>query len=231
LQAYAQGRDGDALELFQHAVKLDPDFALAYMGVARVHGGSNDDLGAREYVMKAAALKNRLPARDQLYIDAWLARFGPSGPMLDKWRLLGKLYPDYYAAHYNYAYFSWQLENRAAEAITAIEPALSEHDPQRGSVYYTLGYLLLAENRFAEASRNFATAASLGYTAQGLFRAAGMAAQRHFDEALEVIGKAKSNGIPSDDIFMGLEKIALDADQGSLAAARAAADAPIAQWC
>ena len=80
--------------------------------------------------------------------------------MLEKWKLLARLYPDYYAASYNYAYFSWQLENRAADAIQAIEPALSPFDPLRGAAYYTLAYILTAENRFEEAEKNFKTAVS-----------------------------------------------------------------------
>lgn len=214
LQAYGQARRGDALELFRHAVKLDPDFALAYMGVARVYIGASDEANGRDNVLKAVALKDRLPARDQLYLEAWLAKFGPSGPMLEKWRLLGKLYPDYYAAHYNYAFFAWQLENRAAEATEAIQPALSEHDPMRGSVYYTLGYLQVAQNQFDAGMKSFATAAALGYSEQGLFRAAGFAAQRRFDEALAIIEKAKSNGLASEDVFMPLERYAIHVDKG-----------------
>src|SRR5262249_53392478 len=151
LQAMADSHDADALVLFRHALKLDPKFALAYVGIARIYGAADDDVSAFENVKKAVELRDRLPQRDQLYLDAWAARFGPPRDMLEKWKLLARLYPDYYAASYNYAYFSWQLENRAADAIQAIEPALSPFDPLRGTAYYTLAYMLTAENRFEEA--------------------------------------------------------------------------------
>ena len=129
LHAYAHSRQADARGLFQQAVKLDPEFALAYIGIARTYY-SNDDLApAKIYMDKAATLTDRLSARDRLYLDAWLAGFGPSRPLLTKWRLLSQLYPDYYPAYYNYAFFAWELENRAADGIAAIQPALSEHNP------------------------------------------------------------------------------------------------------
>ena len=230
LRAYAlavgaehQERDADALALYRHALDLDPKFALAEMGIARVYVNNDDDAHAIEYVRKAAVLKDRLPNRDQLYVDAWLARFGPPGPMLEKWKLLGQLYPDYYAAHANYAEFAWQYENRYAAAIAAIQPALSEHYPYRASSYYTLASLQTADEQFAPAIENFRLAGSLGDSAHGIFYAAAYAAQRRFDEAWQLLDKSKPAGIPTEDIFLPQEKFAVDADQGRYDQARSLA--------
>ena len=81
--------DADALVLFRHAVKLDPNFALAYIGIARIYAGADDDARRSNTCKKAVALRDRLPQRDQLYLDAWSARFGPPRDMLEKWKLLG----------------------------------------------------------------------------------------------------------------------------------------------
>jgi putative peptide modification system cyclase len=231
LEAYPHSRQADARALFQQAVKLDPEFALAYIGIARTYY-SNDDLAtAKVYFDIAATLQDHLSARDRLYLDARLAGFGPSRPMLAKWKLLSQLYPDYYAAFYGYAYFAWQLENRAADGIAAIQPALSEHNPQRSSAYYTVATMQAVENQFDSALKNFAVAVSLGNPQQGIYRAATYAAQRRFAEADQVLSQAKPIGIATTDIFLPRQGIVQQLDQGHWERARsaiveAAANAP-----
>jgi putative peptide modification system cyclase len=222
LQAFAGNHDSDALVLFRHAVKLDPNFALAYMGIARIYAGADDDANAFEYVKKAVALRDRLPQRDQLYLDAWSARFGPPRDMLEKWKLLARLYPDYYAASYNYAFFSWQLENRAGDGIQAIEPALSPYDPLRGTAYYTLAYMLAADNRFDEADENFKTATSINHH-EGSFYAARFFAQRRFAEGSAVLDRLKPTGIATADLVDQRERIAMNVDLSNWERADAAA--------
>ncbi len=227
LRAYALGLDAyggnhvsDALELFKHAIKLDPNFALAYMGIARVYMISEDEATARTYVAKALTLKDRLPARDQLYLDAWNAQFGPPGPMLEKWRLLAKLYPDYYAASYNYAFSVWQLENRAKDGIDAIQPALSVYDPMRGIAYYTLGYMQAADNQFGESEKSFDTAFSVSREYKGSFYAYLFAAQRRFDEATKILDQIKPQGIATADILIPRDRVGLLVDEGQWKEAR-----------
>ena len=212
VQAYSDSHDADALVLFQHAVKLDPNFALAYIGIARVHAGTDNEAEAFTYVQKALALRDRLPQRDQLYLDAWSARFTSPKVMLEKWKLLGRLYPDYYAASYNYAFFSWQLENRVTDAIQAIQPALSPYDPLRASAYYTLGYMLAADNRFEESEKAFKTSQSIS-DRQGTFYAAMFLAQRKFAEGAAVLDRIKPSGIATSDVFDQRDRITMDIDQ------------------
>jgi putative peptide modification system cyclase len=224
LRAYAHANQADARGLFQQAVSLDPDFALAYIGIARSYFSSDDMATAKQYMDKAAALKDRLSPRDRLYLDALLAGFGPSRPLLQKWKLLAELYPDFYAASYNYAYFAWQCENRAADAIAAIQPALSDHDSLRSNAFYTLASVEVAENRFDAAFKDFATAEALGDTPQGTFRAAAYAAQRRFLQAQQVLSAAKSSGIATTDILAARQGIVIDFDRGNWERARASID-------
>ena len=227
LQAHTESHDADAVELFKHAIKLDPEFALAYMGLARVYKGDDDDATSYTYLQKALSLKDRLPPRDQLYLDAWNAEFGPPGPMLDKWRLLAKLYPDYYAASYNYAFFAWQLENRTGDAIDAIQPALSVYDPLRGVAYYTLGYIQTADNRFDDAGKSFDTALSITADQIGVSYVAYFAVQRRYAEAATTLSKVKPTGIDTEDVLQPLIRTQLNVDRGDLKAARTFAVAQI----
>jgi len=228
LQAFADSHDADALVLFRHAVKLDPNFALAYAGIARIYVGADDDVSAFENVKKAVSLRDRLPQRDQLYLEAWSARFGPPRGMLEKWKLLARLYPDYFAASYNYAFFSWQLENRAADGIQAIEPALSPFDPLRGTAYYTLAYMLTAENRFEEAEKNFKIAQSINHH-EGSFYAALFFAQRRFAEGNAVLDRLKPTGIATADVIEQRERIAMNVDQENWDRAAAVANEQMSQ--
>jgi putative peptide modification system cyclase len=215
LKAYINGHKSDAVNLYEQATKFDPDFALAYIGLARVYAGSDDAASAQRFIARALSLKDRLSARDQLYLDAWAASSGPPGPMLKKWQLLGEIYPDHYAAAYNYAYFAWNMENRAQDAITAIQPALSEHDLLRAGAYNTLAFFQIAENQFDAAEKNFRKAADLGDNNVGEARAAAYGAQRHFGDAERVLDNAKPTGIPATDLNVPLERVVLDIDQGN----------------
>ena len=213
LDAYAHANRRDALELFKHAVKLDPDFALAYMGLARVYLGASDDVQGHMYMEKAVALRNRLPARDQLYVDAWMAAFESPRAMLEKWHLLGTMYPDYYAAHYNYALYAWESENRVSDAIAAIQPALSEHDPMRGSAYYVLAELQAAQEQYASAAENFKKADDYGDHDQGVVRLDVLAAQRKFAEAEAILANMKPISLASEDALLDGPRIAMLLDQ------------------
>jgi putative peptide modification system cyclase len=220
LHAYYHSHQADARGLFQQAVKLDPEFALAYIGIARTYYNNDDIATGKVYMDKAATLEDRLSARDRLYLDAWLAGFGPSRPVLAKWKLLGQLYPDYYGAFYYYAYFAWHFENRAADGIVAIQPALSEHNPQQSGAYYMLAGMQAFENQFDAALKSFAVAISLGNPQQGINRAATYAAQRRFAEADQVLSQAKPIGIATTDIFLPREGIVQQLDRGDWDRAR-----------
>ena len=124
------------------------------------------------YAAKALALKDRLPARDQLYLDAWNAQFGPPGLMLEKWRLLAKLYPDYYAASYNYAFGAWQLE-KPRERCDRCDPARVvrlRSDARRGVLHARL-HASGRQSVLGEAEKNFNTAFSASDDNKGSFYA------------------------------------------------------------
>jgi putative peptide modification system cyclase len=228
LQAYSHSRQADARGLFKQAVELDPEFALAYVGLARTYWTNDDKATAKVYMDKAATLEDHLSARDRLYLEALLAGFGPPGPMFAKWKLLGQLYPDYYSAFYNYAWFAWHFENRAADGIAAIQPALSDHNPRQSGAYYTLAAMQAMENQFDSALKNFAVAVSLGNPQQGIYRAATYAAQRRFSEADQILSQAKPTGIATEDIFLPQQGIVQRLDQGDWEHARSSLVEPAA---
>jgi putative peptide modification system cyclase len=220
LRAHIEGRWADSLLLFDQATKVDGDFALAYLGKARVKLSSDDRAGALADVRAAQALREHLPPRETLMLDALAATYGKPSDALDKWKVLGSLYPDAYFAHANYALYSWQYTNRYDAAIEAVRKAINDKNPYLGQAHYLYGTLLLATDRVDAALKELDTAQSMRGHGLGLVLAEAYAAQRKFDLADKALADSKPSGVASNDIFVRRTAIALDADRGRLARVR-----------
>lgn len=212
--AHIEGRDNSSLELYDQAIKLDPNFALAYMGKASVHFGADDRIATLDELKHAAALREHLPARDGVRLEAFLAMFGKPVVMLEKWRLYGSLYPDSYTAHQWYAEIAWNYTNQYDDAIVEVKKAISEHNPYVGNAYYSLGFLFLATERYDEAFANLKQAQSLQGQGLGLVIIDAYAVKRQFDQANKMFTNGKRSGIASNDLFRNLTAITLPLDQG-----------------
>ena len=62
--------DQDAVREFNEAVRLDPQFALAYMRLADQYGLVGDQLRSNELVLKVDQMQSRLPRYEQLSLQA-----------------------------------------------------------------------------------------------------------------------------------------------------------------
>ncbi|MDR3387116.1 MAG: putative peptide modification system cyclase [Rudaea sp.] len=229
VHASADGRWSEALSLFDQAIKLDPKFALAYMGKAGLHIGANDNAGARADLQHVEALREHLPPRDALRFDGLLSMFGPPDEALEKWKLLGTLYPDAYFARYYYAQIAWASANRYDDAIAELSKAFSDHNSHLGSYYYLLGTLQLASEHYDEASKDLTQAQTLHAQSLGLVIAESHAVKREFESARKAFADSKPTGVASNDIAQKLTAITLPLDEGhwdnALAAARQAINA------
>jgi len=213
-RAYAEGRDSETLELYDQAIKLDPNFALAYMGKARVRLGADDRTAAFTELKQASALREHLPARDALRLDAYLAMYGKPAETLEKWKLYGSLYPDAYFAHLNYANQARMYTNQYEEAINETRKAIVEHNPSIGFAYYLLGHLYLAQEKYDDAFVNLKQARELQGQRLGLVIVDAYAVTRQFDKANKAFAEGKPSGIPSNDLERSRTAISLPLDQG-----------------
>jgi tetratricopeptide (TPR) repeat protein len=75
LKAYAaademrnSGGEAESLPLFQHAVELDPNFALAYARLAAIYGNIGEQDREIEVAKKAFDLRDRVSERERFYI-------------------------------------------------------------------------------------------------------------------------------------------------------------------
>ncbi len=69
-RVWAAKGEADAIPLFQHAVQLDPNFAMALSSLSRLYLNIGDTAKAREYAAKAYELRDRASERERFYIDS-----------------------------------------------------------------------------------------------------------------------------------------------------------------
>jgi putative peptide modification system cyclase len=225
-QAQATSRDSDARMLYQRALELDPDFALAHLGLARLEMGTNNRDEGLRHARHAGQLRDRLTPRDALYADAWMSSFGPPATAMEKWKLLASLYPDYHAGSYNYALYASQYANDYEGAIEALMPALVQQNPLRGAGHYSLGALLAGQEKFNEALAEFKAARDLGTVASGELVAATLAAMGRGGDAVQALEAAgRSNVSASELVLRERLPMTMAMDRGEFARVAELADA------
>ena len=64
-----------AIPLLQHAIAVDPNFAMAYATLGTIYEDLNEDGDAKDNTQKAFALRNRASEREKLYIDSHYYEF------------------------------------------------------------------------------------------------------------------------------------------------------------
>jgi putative peptide modification system cyclase len=206
-RAYSSNAD-EAMQLFRQALKLDPQFALAHLSVARILTNIGQDDEAIKELDAALALHEHLPARDLLYVEALRATFGPPRPALEKWKMLTNLYPDFFAGQGTYGYFAWELANRYAQAIESAKIGASPKNPHRGASQYLLATLYLGEERYGDALREFEEFNATPGTPVG-FHAAALAAERQYEKAQAVLD-SRSRDASDPSLLIARATFALD---------------------
>ena len=113
LRAYSLGQEAkrnrrlvEARNLNMTAVKLDPDFALAYVALGSLDLIENDYAGAERNWKIAESKRAHLTLRETMWLDVTSSIFSSPNIMLPKLKTLAAMYPDDYGAYYNYALFS-----------------------------------------------------------------------------------------------------------------------------
>lgn len=214
-KAATEGNGDTALDLYEQAIRLDPDFGLAYLSRAALRIGADDRPRAKIDIDRAETLRERLPVREQLYMDALAASFDKPADMQKKWALLGEMYPDHYAAFANLAHFIYIYDGRYAEAIRVAEKAIAPHYPRSGNTHYLLGTLHLANDDPAKAQMHLQRAREMKGAGLGGVRYVDLAAvARRFADADRELAELRPTGIPTNDVQLHRERIALAIDQG-----------------
>jgi len=224
VRARSAGQPLEALALLGQAVGRDPGFSMAWLRMGAIEL-ANDLDKAKAHLEQADASRDRLTRRETLLLDATLGLFGPPDPMLEKWQVYARLYPDEYRAFYNYSYFSHFSLQRYAGAAAFLEPALGPRNPSRSAAQYLLGANLLADNRLPEALAAFVQADSMGEAGHKREHADAHAAQRDYAAAAKVLERHAITGLPGAVLVERLAEVSHPLDQGRWLEASAALSA------
>jgi putative peptide modification system cyclase len=123
-RAYAL-RDLDKAEQhFRQALQLDPDFAMARIGLARTAFARTDIATAQGEMKAALSEASKLTNRERLYADAQLSLLLWEKGYQSKWGALSDLYPDFDVAAFNAA-FGMSMGNRFKEMRMFSERAVA----------------------------------------------------------------------------------------------------------
>lgn len=224
LKAYNGTVPLEALSLFQRAVTLDPEFALAWIGVARSQQRLGELDAAKEASERALELRHRLPPADALYIEAWNLSFGPPGPALEKWRELIEHYPDHLAGIYSYAFFRAALENDFAECERVTRRLDVPQNPTLGEDLYLHASCLSGIEKLDEAVATFERSLTYGSPGYLMEYADTLAARRDYRGATRILALNVPSGSESVDLDLERPSLMYAVDRGEWAAAAGIAD-------
>jgi tetratricopeptide (TPR) repeat protein len=102
---HRMGRDlPEATSFYEEAVRLDPNFAMAYARLGAVYSGQSAAVKTVEYVKKAYDLRERVTERERMYIESLYANMEFDLPKaLESYKLYVATYPRDAAAWNNMA--------------------------------------------------------------------------------------------------------------------------------
>jgi len=134
---------------FARALELDPDFALAMLGLARL----SEKEQALSLVGRAARLKSRLNERERLHVDLQVAGMekGPEERLKIAREILSR-YPDDFRATTTVAMYEMS-KGRMEEAVRVFTKLL-EADPNSADAYNMIGYYYGYRGEYERAMEN-----------------------------------------------------------------------------
>lgn len=208
---------------YRQALSLDPEFALALVAYSRLRQAYGDMEEAMAYAERALALRNRLTAREALYVEAVVGSLRFEGDHLHRWRSLAELYPDFHQAWHNLAMYSY-MENNYIDTLEAAGRAAAPQSVTAPVSVFMQGLARLGLGELAAARADFARAASLGMRGFTVEIAAVAAAERDFTEAGAILAREPA-ATPLQETRRRLAEIAFAVDSGQWGHASELADA------
>jgi tetratricopeptide (TPR) repeat protein/predicted Ser/Thr protein kinase len=159
LKAFSEGEetrdksgDEEAIPFYQHAVELDPNFALAYARLGTLYGNTGERSREMEYQTKAYELRDRVTDRERFYITAhYYEALGDIPKELETYELWMKSYPRDSIPQLNTGVDYAEL-GQFDKALEASRKALGL-DPSSQLNYFNTAMNFAANNRLDEAKQ------------------------------------------------------------------------------
>lgn len=231
LKAYAlglkkryAGESGEALNFFQRAVELDPEFALAVLASSRIFMSAGDMPAARRELDRAAKLRSHLSGREKLLLDAYLAHFGPIEPQLQRWQQLIDMYPDSHDAHLILAQDNAFYANRYRQALKHAAAASVAQFSGQAPAQYLQGMLMLGLEQYPQALAMFRRSREAGFTGAGSSYGYAYAAQRDYAMATKMLATRTGVGADTENLEIPFSAMMIAVDRGHWQEAEEEAD-------
>ncbi len=150
--------------LYQRALQLDPQFALAYADIARMHARNGQVALARQQWQQALSMPQRLSPQEKLGVELMLMQYDAPAPYFRKVQEYLLLYPDDYSIISRLATNQWHQRNDFRQAEALYRRAMKPQYAQLESTRYSLGMTLLGQERIDEALAEFRKSRQAGFT-------------------------------------------------------------------
>jgi eukaryotic-like serine/threonine-protein kinase len=160
LQAYSIGRatmiqkgeSSSCIPFFQRAIRLDPDFAVAYAALGNAYNNLGETGLAADNARRAYELRQRVSERERLYIEAHYYEFvtGDLTKAATTYQTWAATYPDDLTPHTNLAVIDSDLGQFSASFVEA--QAALRLGPDDGQNYGNLVNERLSEDHLVEAN-------------------------------------------------------------------------------
>lgn len=217
-EAYALQKLDEAKQQFDQALSIDPGFAMARIGLARVAFASTDAAGALQQMQLALQATGRLTDRERLYAQASLAQFRWDRDFLGKWIALANLYPDFHVAAFNAAH-GLRYGNRYRDMLEYSDRATAVQAITRPAALYFRAIAAQGLGQLDSAERDFRQAQVLGFNKGFVEAAFNQAAARRFAAAAARLRSAAGEPAQAaNERAMATITIAADAGQWDRAA-------------
>jgi len=218
MERRTRGAEQDSIPFFEHALALDPSFALAYAQLGAVYRNLGENERANESFKKSYELRSNLSEREKLYVTGrYYEALGDLDNAIKTYEIWSGMYPrDPQPLNILSAFY--QVIGQYEMAANASRKAL-DLDPNRYVTYANLATTNVALNRFDEATIVCRHAADAGkdsvYTHRVLFE---LAYLKHDEQAMQKEVEW-ARGSKRENDMLTTEAFALAAS-GKLSAAR-----------
>jgi putative peptide modification system cyclase len=191
-EEYGRGKINEAIVLLKEALRLDPRFALAWTRLSTMqYAYLGDAKAAYSSLLSAQANRDRLSAREQLFLAGTLAQYDNANTWIDKWTAAVGLYPDAYTAHHNLGLGYLWYDHRLDQAVPHFLTMANSRHPLRGMTLLALAVLETERGDDAKAVGYVDRARALGIVAPHFEDIAPDFAARRYDAVL-----ARLRGMP-----------------------------------
>jgi eukaryotic-like serine/threonine-protein kinase len=174
LKSYTLGmttrrRLGDAASLpfFKTAIEQDANFAIAQARLSTVYSNLGDDAAAKEHILKAYDLKDRVSEPERLYITAryYTVAEDSDQKTIDTYQVWIQTYPKDYAPRVNLA-TAFQRRHEYEKAIDELRAAIALA-PDQPLPYTNLADLYMIRGKLPDAKQTVEQAIGRGLDAYG----------------------------------------------------------------